>query len=41
MAKFLGFVESLPYRSDFNSYTENLVSSHLNIRQKVSNHYFK
>ncbi|XP_050501574.1 codanin-1 isoform X2 [Diabrotica virgifera virgifera] len=34
LAKFLGFVESMPYKSDVNSYPENLFTSLVTIREK-------
>lgn len=36
LAKFLGFVETLPYKSDATNYSENLLQTHISIRQQVS-----
>ncbi|KAJ8939318.1 hypothetical protein NQ314_011176 [Rhamnusium bicolor] len=36
LAKFLGFVESLPYKSDSLNYSGNLLTSHLNVRQQTA-----
>ncbi|CAG9831361.1 unnamed protein product [Diabrotica balteata] len=34
LAKFLGFIESMPYKSEVNSYPENLSTSLVTIREK-------
>ncbi|RZC35070.1 codanin-1, partial [Asbolus verrucosus] len=34
LAKFLGFIETLPYKTDCNSYSEHLLATHLKIRQQ-------
>ncbi|XP_056639601.1 codanin-1 [Diorhabda sublineata] len=34
LAKFLGFVESIPYKSEVNNYPENTLESHFKIRDK-------
>ncbi|KAJ8982233.1 hypothetical protein NQ317_013535 [Molorchus minor] len=36
LAKFLGFVESLPYKSEQPLYSENLLNAHLLVRQQTA-----
>ncbi|XP_008194510.1 codanin-1 isoform X2 [Tribolium castaneum] len=35
LAKFLGFVESLPYKSECGNYSEQLLTTHLKIRKQI------
>ncbi|KAJ8956313.1 hypothetical protein NQ318_015050 [Aromia moschata] len=35
LAKFLGFVEALPYKSEGSSYAEGLLNAHVNIRKQT------